>query len=338
MLGCGKLIYDWGRKSSKKTTVAPFSSSYLIIFRVMHSIREWIRSLIGRLTRGIVLWLNATSSYKTSLSVAFRGGGGQTETERNGRANHNLCFQPTLTWRYLTGGRGDRGWGGERKLTGIRPYLFHFLTTPPRLLAGVCVQMSISVSHSSSPNWHLTAAPHGLLAGCVSARFSQRRKRQRSIKHHPAERALSPAPVAPFPLPPPLLRSLPLQLSHAGSSLHPRQPQALIIAFLSRPVALKSTPPPPFRCPPPPPSSPPALPLQKSSMKKMSGYWRCSASRLWAKRDGAYGRHMATFSKSYLYLTRPINHGQISCSPLMAGQKACSRTDVGGKFARFYFL
>lgn len=158
------------------------------------------------------------------------------------------------------------------KLTGIRPYLFHFLTTPPCLLAGVCVQMGISVSHSSSPNWHLTAAPHGLLAGCVSARFSQRRKQRRRIKHRPAERALSPAPVTPFTLPPSLLRSLPLQLSHTGSSLHPRQPRALIIAFLSRPVALKSTPPPPFRCPPPPPSSPPAHPLQKSSMKKMSGY------------------------------------------------------------------
>ncbi|KAI9526106.1 hypothetical protein NQZ68_002654 [Dissostichus eleginoides] len=88
--------------------------------------------------------------------------------------------------------------------------------------------MGISVSHSSSPNWHLTAAPHGLLAGCVSARSSQRRKLQRRIKHHPAERALSPAP---FTLPPPLPHSLPLQLSRAGSSLHPRQPQALIIAF-----------------------------------------------------------------------------------------------------------
>lgn len=110
--------------------------------------------------------------------------------------------------------------------------------------------MGISVSHSSLPNWHLTAAPHGLLTGCVSARFSQRRKQQRRIKHHPAERALSPAPFTPFP-PSPLspLPSLSLQLSRAGSSLHPRQPRALIIAFLSRPVALKSTPPSPFSLP-----------------------------------------------------------------------------------------
>lgn len=56
-------------------------------------------------------------------------------------------------------------------------------------------------------------------------------------------------------LPHPLLPHLPpfpslsLQLSHAGSSLHPRQPRALIIAFLSRPVALKSTPPSPCSLP-----------------------------------------------------------------------------------------
>lgn len=109
------------------------------------------------------------------------------------------------------------------------------------------MQMGISVSHSSSPNWHLTAAPHGLLAGCVSARFSQRRKQQRRIKHHPAERALSPAPFTPFtPSLPPPFPSFPFQLSHAGSSLHPRQPTALIIASLSRPVALISTPHPPL--------------------------------------------------------------------------------------------
>lgn len=65
------------------------------------------------------------------------------------------------------------------------------------------MQMGISVSHSSSPNWHLTAAPHGLLAGCVSARSSRRRKQQRRIKHHPAERALSPAPFTPFTPSPP---------------------------------------------------------------------------------------------------------------------------------------
>lgn len=58
--------------------------------------------------------------------------------------------------------------------------------------------MGTSVSHSPSPNWHLTAAPHGLLTGCISARFSPRRKQRRRIKHGPAERALSPAPFTPF--------------------------------------------------------------------------------------------------------------------------------------------
>lgn len=83
---------------------------------------------------------------------------------------------------------------------------------------------------------------------------------------------------------------------------------------------------------------PQAFPLWKSCMKKTSGYWRCSASRLRAKRDGAYGRHMATFSKSYLYLTRPINHEQISFSVLLwPGQKALSSTDVEGKICLFLF-
>lgn len=85
-----------------------------------------------------------------------------------------------------------------RTLTGLRPYLFHFLSSPPCLLVGASVQMGTSGSHSPPPNWHLTAAPHGLLAGCISARFSPRRKQRRHITHHPAERALSPAPFTPF--------------------------------------------------------------------------------------------------------------------------------------------
>lgn len=67
----------------------------------------------------------------------------------------------------------------------------------------------------------------------------------------------SPPTAHPFSIPLPF----PLQLSRAGSSLHPRQPRALIITPLSRPVALKSTPPSPslLRCPPPPPFSPPGF-------------------------------------------------------------------------------
>lgn len=125
--------------------------------------------------------------------------------------------------------------------------------------------MDISVSHSSSPNWHLTAAPHGLLAGCVSARFSQRRKQQRRIKHHPAERALSPAPSTPFtPSRPPFLHSPSLSLAaiSSGKQFAPQTaPSAHYRSSQSGPVALKSTPPSPslLRCPPPPPFSPPGF-------------------------------------------------------------------------------
>lgn len=202
--------------------------------------------------------------------------------------------------------------------------------------------MGISVSHSSSPNWHLTAAPHGLLVACVSTRFfpgvgsSSNALNITQLRGHCLLRPFIPL------TPSPILHSLPLQLSHAGRSLHPRQPQALIIASLSLPVALKSTPPAfPHRPPPPPPHLLPiplSLSLWKSSGKKTAGYWRRSASRLRAKKDSAYGRHMATFSKSYLYLTRPINQEQISFSVLVAWQKACSRTDAGSKFVWFYIL
>lgn len=183
---------------------------------------EWIRSLIGRLPRGIVLQRDVTSPYKTSLSVAVNKGWGQTETEPNRTADHSACFQPTLTWRHLTGGEGRWGWDGERlweNWQGLGPICFTFwLLLPACLQESVCVQMDISVSHSSSPNWHLTAAPHGLLAGCVSARFSQRRKQQRRIKHHPAERALSPAPSTPFtPNRPPFLHSPSLSLAAISS-------------------------------------------------------------------------------------------------------------------------
>lgn len=69
--------------------------------------------------------------------------------------------------------------------------------------------------------------------------------------HFPLHLSVSVHPVGPpFPSP----RSY----RAWGSSLRPRQPQALIIAPLRQPVALKSTPPPPSlaRCPPPSPSSP----------------------------------------------------------------------------------
>lgn len=88
---------------------------------------------------------------------------------------------------------------------------------------------------------------------------------------HPLLPSLPPTPLFSVPFP--------LQLSHAGRSLHPRQPRALIIAFLSGPVALKSTPPPsPSLAPTPLVAhlhlhllpAPTALPLRKSSMKKTS--------------------------------------------------------------------
>lgn len=195
-----------------------------------------------------------TSSYKTLLSAAFRRSWGQTKTELNGTANRNPHFQPTPTWRYVTDGRRGGGW--ERlceSWQGLGPICFTFLSTPPCLLAGVCVQMGTSVSHSSSPNWHLTAAPHGLLTGCVSARFSQRRKQQRRIKHHPAERALSPAPFTPFTPPPrPVLHSLPSPRSYAREAVctpdSPKRSLSLFSVSLSlwNPPLL---PPPPYPLP-----------------------------------------------------------------------------------------
>lgn len=127
------------------------------------------------------------------------------------------------------------------KLTGIRPYLFHFLSTPSCLLSGVCVQMGISISHSSSPNWHLTAAPHGLLASSVSIRIfpgvgrSSAASDITQLRGHFLPHSLLP-PLPPFIIPFPRSYLVP------GRSLHPRQPRALIIASLSHPVAPQSTP------------------------------------------------------------------------------------------------
>lgn len=122
---------------------------------------------------------------------------------------------------------------------GLRLLLFHFLSAPPCLLAGE--QMAASVSSSSSPNWHLTAAPHGLLAACVSFLFSV----VFFVFFCPSVGSISAAsnitqlrghfPSTTFTPPLPLI----LELSHKGSSL---RPQALIIAFLSQPVPLKSIP------------------------------------------------------------------------------------------------
>lgn len=278
------------------------------------------------------------------LWLAFRRGQGQTGTALNRRASHNPHFQSTL-WCYLTGRRGE-GEKAERLWEywqGFGPICFTFWLLLRACSA--CVQMGISVSHSSSPNWHLTAAPHGLIialcfhklfpgVGSSSDALNITQLRGRCLLH----------PFTPS-APSPILRSLPFPCSYLGregvcTRDSPKRSLSLSSVGLSlwNPPLLLSL----ISPPPPPPhllSIPLSHPLWKSSGKKTAGYWRCSASRLRAKkRQCIYGRHMATFSKSYLYLTRPINHKQISFSALVAWQKACSSTDAGSKFVRFYIL
>lgn len=100
--------------------------------------------------------------------------------------------------------------------------------------------MGVSVFDSSSPNWHLTAAPHGLLTGSVSVHFSQRGKQQQHIKHHPAERALSPTPLTP---PQNLPYSLPFPRSNLRAVSTQDSPERSLW-FLSVSLSLWNPPPP----------------------------------------------------------------------------------------------
>lgn len=102
--------------------------------------------------------------------------------------------------------------------------------------------MGPSVSHSSWLNWHLTAAPHSLLTPC----FRSLLLAQDAAAEHQTSSSWEGTFPSTFQSPFTLL-AVPSPRSYRawGSSLRPRQPQALIIAPLRQPVALKSTPPPP---------------------------------------------------------------------------------------------
>lgn len=104
------------------------------------------------------------------------------------------------------------------------------------------MQLAISDSHSSLPNWHLTAAPHGLLAGSPFYLAWE----ATAVPHQTSLRGqLLPGPSAPLTTPLHLRpASIPFPSNYLveGRSLHPRHPQVLIISVPSRPVALKSTP------------------------------------------------------------------------------------------------
>lgn len=128
---------------------------------------------------------------------------------------------------------------------GIWPCLFPFLSAPPWFARRVvCVQMGPPDSRSSRLNWHLTAAPHNLLSPCFRLSFPRVGSSSGTSNliqlrgHFPLHLSVSVHPVV-------SPSSSPCSYRAQGSSLHPRQPRALIIAPLRQPVALKSTPPPP---------------------------------------------------------------------------------------------
>lgn len=111
------------------------------------------RALIGRLTWCIVLFGVLREALKIGSFIGV-------QTEPEGASCPDVDATVPNSWEERLEGDG---------VGGLRLLLFHFLSAPPCLLAGV--QMGASDSSSSSPNWHLTAAPHGLLAGCVSFLF-----------------------------------------------------------------------------------------------------------------------------------------------------------------------
>lgn len=183
--------------------------------------------------------------------------------------------------------------------------------------------MGISISHSSSPNWHLTAAPHGLLAGSVSAPLfffyffflgvgrSSAASDITQLRGHFLLHSLLPT----------LHHSLPSQLSCAGRSLHPQTAPSAHYRFSQSPCRSEIH---------------PSSPLYSSRVSTFSLLlwlphpnplqWRKQHEDVLQpgsepKRDSAQGRHMATFSKSYLYLTRSINQKQISSSAVICWAK-----------------
>lgn len=118
---------------------------------------------------------------------------------------------------------------------------------------------------------------------------------------------------------PTLHHSLPSQLSCAGRSLHPQTAPSAHYRFSQSPCRSEIHPSSPlyssrvstFSCSS---GSPTPLPWRKQHEDVLQ-----PGSE--PKRDSAQGRHMATFSKSYLYLTRSINQKQISSSAVICWAK-----------------
>lgn len=116
-----------------------------------------------------------------------------------------------------------------------------------------------------------------------------------------------------------LHHSLPSQLSCAGRSLHPQTAPSAHYRFSQSPCRSEIHPSSPlyssrvstFSCSS---GSPTPLPWRKQHEDVLQ-----PGSE--PKRDSAQGRHMATFSKSYLYLTRSINQKQISSSAVICWAK-----------------
>lgn len=154
-------------------------------------------------------------------------------------------FQPRLTRRWLTLKR--RSGDGELLTEYLR------LCRVPLLFPRWCVQMGASVSHSSPPNWHLTAASHGLLR--------RLRFRPPLLSFPPAWEAaagtFSCTLYSPQTSPIPPQFHFPRSEPARGCSSHPREPRALIIAVFSISLSLRNPTPPTLllsstRCPPPP--------------------------------------------------------------------------------------
>lgn len=127
-------------------------------------------------------------------------------------------------WNFLTCGRPDTGLGGcERDYVPLVLLLdFFFLGWLQELKMRMVCGGGVP---ALSPNWHLTAAPHGLITGSL---FSWHRKQQCRIKHHP-EGTFALLPSAPRRPHPHFPRSY---LVREGVCT-PRQPRVLIIALLS---------------------------------------------------------------------------------------------------------
>lgn len=158
-------------------------------------------------------------------------------------------------------------------------------------------------------------------------------QQQQHIKPHPAERAPSPPP---FSLRSPCWLSLPfpLQPSRLGKQFAPQT--APSAHYRSSPSACRSE----------------VHPSSSSSSSSVAHLhlrplpWQLEEDirilrfgfQAPSQKDSAYGRHMATHSKSYLYLTRPINQTRGSSLALVDRQKPHWSTDAGGKLVCFCFV